>query len=65
MPRMDGRGAFQEMEKVHPGVRVILSSGFSEQETVPQLLGKGLTGFLQKPYTLGAPRKIVQEVLPH
>jgi len=64
MPRMDGREAFEEMQKIQPDIRVILSSGFSEQESVPQILGKGLAGFLQKPYTIKDLRRMVQESLP-
>jgi len=64
MPRMDGREAFEEMQKIQPGIRVILSSGFSEQESVPQILGKGLAGFLQKPYTIKDLRRMVQDSLP-
>jgi two-component system cell cycle sensor histidine kinase/response regulator CckA len=31
-------------------VRVILSSGYNEQESINRFAGKGLAGFLQKPY---------------
>jgi|GEM_PF-538338 len=63
MPRMDGLEAFEAMRQIHPGIRVILSSGYSEQDSVPLVLGKGLAGFLQKPYTLKDLRKIVEESL--
>jgi FixJ family two-component response regulator len=29
---------------------VVLSSGYSEQEATQRFTGKGLTGFIQKPY---------------
>ena len=31
---------------------VVLTSGYNEQESIQDFLGRGLTGFLQKPYTL-------------
>jgi PAS domain S-box-containing protein len=63
MPRMDGREAFQAMRQVHPEVRVILSSGYNEQESIQPFLGKGLAGFLQKPYTFDALRAALLKAL--
>jgi len=50
MPRMDGEEAFRELRRIRPDAKVILSSGYSEQEVVRKFLGKGLAGFIQKPY---------------
>jgi DNA-binding NarL/FixJ family response regulator len=33
-----------------PHCRVILTSGYNEQEAVQEFIGKGLTGFLPKPF---------------
>jgi CheY-like chemotaxis protein len=63
MPRMDGLEAFAEMQRLHPEIPVILSSGFSEQESIPAILGRGLAGFLQKPYTIQNLRTRVQTAL--
>ncbi len=52
MPRMDGKEAFRRMKELDPGVRVVLSSGYNEQEAIQQFLGRGLAGFIQKPYQL-------------
>jgi PAS domain S-box-containing protein len=50
MPHMDGRQAFLRMREVDPGVPVVLTSGYSEQDVLADFLGKGLAGFLAKPY---------------
>jgi len=50
MPRMDGRQAFFRMHEVDPGVPVVLTSGYSEQDVLADFLGRGLAGFLAKPY---------------
>lgn len=50
MPRMDGEEAFRELRRIDPGVQVILTSGYSEQDATESFAGKGLAGFLQKPY---------------
>jgi len=51
MPRMDGIRCFHELRKLDPTVKVIISSGYNEQD-VSQKCGEGLSGFIQKPYTL-------------
>ena len=50
MPRMDGAQAFAELRKRDPQARVILTSGYTEQDATEALSGEGLSGFLQKPY---------------
>jgi PAS domain S-box-containing protein len=51
MPVMGGEEAFRELKTIRPDVRVILSSGYNEVEAVRRFAGKGLAGFLQKPYS--------------
>ena len=50
MPKMDGEETFRELRKLNPKVCVILSSGYNEQEATQRFNGKGLAGFVQKPY---------------
>ena len=52
MPRLDGKEAFRRMKALDPAVRVILSSGYNEQDAIQQFLGRGLAGFIQKPYQM-------------
>ncbi len=51
MPLMGGEETFRELKTMRPDVRVILSSGYNEVEAVRRFAGKGLAGFLQKPYS--------------
>jgi CheY-like chemotaxis protein len=51
MPRMGGEDTFSELCRIDPNVKVILSSGYNEQDATNRFAGKGLAGFLQKPYT--------------
>jgi CheY-like chemotaxis protein len=51
MPVMGGEEALGEMQKIRPGVRIILSSGYNEVEATRRFSGRGLAGFIQKPYT--------------
>ncbi|RMH51163.1 MAG: response regulator [Zetaproteobacteria bacterium] len=50
MPRLDGRGCFRELRRIDKDVRVILTSGYNEEEVTSHFAGKGLAGFIQKPY---------------
>ncbi len=52
MPKMSGEDTFQELRRINPAVRVILSSGFSEEGATERFAGGGLAGFIQKPYEL-------------
>ena len=50
MPRMDGAEAFREMRRASPDVRVVLTSGFAQEDATSGFAGKGLAGFLRKPF---------------
>ena len=63
MPKLNGVEAFSEMQVIKPGIRVILISGYNEQEVTHDLEGKGLSGFVQKPFLLGSFTDKVREVL--
>jgi len=63
MPHFDGEGCFRELRKLKPGVKVILCSGYNEQDIVNRFSGKGLAGFVQKPYTSGELLVKIREVL--
>ena len=63
MPEMDGEEAFRELRRMQPDIRVMVSSGYNEQDVTTRFLGKGLTGFIQKPYRTTALRAKLQEIL--
>ncbi len=50
MPHLNGEETFREMRRLRPDVKVILSSGYNEMDAAGRFAGKGLTGFIQKPY---------------
>jgi len=54
MPVMSGEEALAKMKAVNPNVPIVLSSGFNEAQALHRFEGKGLAGFLQKPYKAGA-----------
>ena len=62
MPKMDGAECFSQLRKINPDVQVILSSGYTDLDVTPDFIGKGLAGFIQKPYTPEALQEKMQEV---
>ncbi|MCP5046199.1 MAG: response regulator [bacterium] len=63
MPNMDGVEAFGEIQALRPDVKVILCSGYSKKEATKSFTGKGLAGFLKKPYSGSSLKKKLEEVL--
>jgi len=63
MPHLDGEETCRAMRAEGCTVPVILSSGFNEMEAVNRFAGKGLAGFLQKPYRAQDLVKMVRGVL--
>jgi two-component system cell cycle sensor histidine kinase/response regulator CckA len=53
MPVLAGDAALDELLRRQPPRHVILTSGFSEDETARRFAGRPLAGFLQKPYRAG------------
>jgi CheY-like chemotaxis protein len=54
MPVMGGEETLRHMKEIGSHIPVILSSGFNEAEAIRRFTGKGLAGFIQKPYTARA-----------
>jgi PAS domain S-box-containing protein len=63
MPHMDGAETFSELRRIDPAVKVLLMSGFNEQEAVNRFAGKGLAGFVQKPFKPDALREKLRAML--
>lgn len=63
MPRMDGEECFRELRRIRKDITVVLSSGYNEQDLIDRFAGKGLAGFIQKPYKTAELRKKLLEAL--
>jgi PAS domain S-box-containing protein len=63
MPNMNGEEALVELLKMNPDVRVVMTSGYTETDVAARFEGKGLSGYLQKPYTLDHLRVRLQEFM--
>ncbi len=52
MPGMGGGEAFDQLKAFDPGVKVLLSSGYSLDGQATEIIQRGCVGFIQKPFSL-------------
>ena len=62
MPHMDGSEAFTELRRIKPDIKVVLMSGFNEQDAISRFAGQGLAAFVQKPFAPEELRKAFREL---
>jgi len=63
MPHLDGEQTYRELRKLSFDAKVVISSGYSEYEVSNKLAGKGIAGFIQKPYKLSALREVTKNLI--
>ena len=63
MPNMDGIAAMSEIQNIKPDIRVIISSGFNEEELSERLANAPPSGLIQKPYSLNLIKAEIQRVM--
>jgi two-component system, cell cycle sensor histidine kinase and response regulator CckA len=63
MPELDGEQTLRELRRLKPEVRVIISSGYNEQEVSERFVGKDQAGFIQKPYNLAEMSRKLRDML--
>ncbi len=63
MPKMGGQEAFSKLKEINPHVKVLLSTGYSQDGEAKGMLNSGLIGFVEKPYQLDELLVKVREAL--
>jgi len=63
MPGLGGGETFDRLKRINPNVKVLLSSGYDEQEATQRFTGEGLAGFIQKPFALQDLRNKIEPLL--
>ena len=62
MPLLDGKSVYYALRQINPEVQVILASGYSLDGAVQSLLDEGVSGFIQKPFTLVALSEALSQI---
>ena len=52
MPGMSGKETFDRLREINPDIKVLLVSGYSHNRQVEELMQRGCSGYLQKPFDL-------------
>ena len=63
MPVMNGGEAYSILKKINPQIKVLLSSGYSINESATKMLDSGCQGFIQKPFNIIQLSQKVREIL--
>jgi PAS domain S-box-containing protein len=63
MPNMGGGEVFDQIKRIDPKVKVLLSSGYSVNGEATEILKRGCEGFIQKPFSMEDLSKKIREVL--
>ena len=62
MPRLDGEETLAGLRAIDPAVRVVLVSGYSENDRIGEMAAGGPLLFLQKPFTRGSLQQRLQQI---
>lgn len=63
MPRLSGEEVYQKINAIKPGIKVILSSGYDEQDVMQRFSRGEIAGFIQKPYSLKLLKEKLKSIL--
>jgi len=63
MPEMGGGETYDRMKKIEPKIKVLLSSGYSINGQATEILERGCSGFIQKPFSMEELSQSIRKVL--
>jgi CheY-like chemotaxis protein len=63
MPRLSGVETFRQIRATREDAKVVLMSGYNEEEAGGRFVGKGLAGFLEKPFSTQGLSAAIERVL--
>lgn len=63
MPVMDGIEVLSKILEFDPAARVIMTSGYHEREIATRFSGRGISGFIQKPYVMSDLGQVLAEIV--
>ena len=63
MPGMGGHNCLQELLKINPAAKAIISSGYSLSGKLNDIIHQGASGFVPKPFTKSEILKTVRQIL--
>ncbi len=64
LPGMNGVETFAEFQRIRPGARVLMMTGFSLEALVAEAVGNGALGVLKKPFAIAELLETLERVKP-
>ena len=63
MSGMSGGETYDRLKEINPGIKVLLSSGYSVEGQATEILNRGCNGFIQKPFSISELSEKIGEIL--
>jgi len=63
MPNMGGGETYDQLKEINPGIKALLSTGYSLNGRASEILKRGCDGFIQKPFNIVELSQKIREVL--
>lgn len=63
MPKMSGSKLHSRLREFNPGLKTLLASGYSMNETAKAIMDQGCNGFIQKPFNLVQISALIRQIL--
>ena len=63
LPGMSGREVFDAMQEIRPGVKVVITTAYSQESALTSLGGQRASAFIQKPYQFSDLFALLREAL--
>jgi len=63
MPGMSGRDLFERLRAIEPSLRALVSTGYSVEGEVSDLVKRGCKGYIQKPFSIKVLAKEMRRIL--
>lgn len=63
MPDINGDKVFQHLREIDPQIKILLSTGYSEDDSIEDLIATGNASFIQKPFTIETITPVLKKLL--
>ena len=63
MPKLSGKQVYRKIKEISPATKILLTSGFKQDERVVELLNESNCAFIQKPFTIYKLSREIDKIL--
>ena len=59
----NGSDTFSQLKKINANVKVLIASGYAEDQQIREMMKQGCSGFIQKPFSITALSQKIMNIL--